>query len=89
MGFKCYLCEKESVLLTYFCPDCTKIKRLINLYDKRVIEVLEAVLIREEDKQQIKIKQELDKESIKIDEKKKQMNKVLQEVVDKFSGVKP
>ena len=44
---RCYLCEKESVLTTYFCDDCRKIKNIMNVYSKRdVLSILEQVCLR-------------------------------------------
>lgn len=45
--FTCVLCEKEwSGLTTHLCPKCRRIKHLINLYDEKVYNVLENVLVR-------------------------------------------
>ena len=60
--FSCLLCEKETVFVSRFCPSCRRVKHLLNLYDERVYEVLESVLVRAEDKQDNKIKVELRKE---------------------------
>ena len=67
----CYLCgDKYIGLITtrYHCENCLKIKRYINLYDNRVVEILDSVLGRELEKQKNKEKVEIIKE---IDEKKK------------------
>lgn len=60
--FVCLLCEKESCYVSRFCPACRRVKHLLNLYEDRVYEVLESVLVRAEDKQENKIKVELKKE---------------------------
>ena len=47
MPFYCKLCETEYVFTTHVCPDCRKIKNLMNIYGKvQVIQVLENVLVR-------------------------------------------
>lgn len=47
MPFQCKLCESEYVFTTHVCPDCRKIKNLMNIYGKsQVILVLENVLVR-------------------------------------------
>jgi len=52
MPFNCYLCEKESVYLTWFCEDCRKIKNIMNVYGKKeLLEILETTCLR--DKTQI------------------------------------
>jgi hypothetical protein len=67
--FECKLCEKETCMTTHVCEKCRRIKHLINLYGDRVFEVLEAVLVRNEDKQELKIQQEIKKEKEQIDNK--------------------
>ena len=56
-------------MTTHVCEKCRRIKHLINLYGDRVFEVLEAVLVRNEDKQELKIQQEIKKEKEQIDNK--------------------
>ncbi len=66
----CYLCgDKYIGLITtrYHCEDCLKIKRYINLHQKRVVEILDSVLGRDIEKQKNKEKVEIIKE---IDTKK-------------------
>ena len=47
MVFQCKMCELEWVYTTHVCPDCRKIKNLMNIYGKsEVIQVLENVLVR-------------------------------------------
>jgi uncharacterized protein YbaR (Trm112 family) len=60
----CYLCEKKERVAywSYFCNDCRRIKHLLNLYGDRVNDVLEHVLVRPEDKQAHKIKDEIKKD---------------------------
>lgn len=60
--FVCLLCEKESCYVSRFCPKCRRVKHLLNLYEERVYDVLENVLVRAGDKQDNKIKVELKKE---------------------------
>ena len=61
MFFTCVLCEKESCYTAKFCDKCRRIKHLINLYNDRVYSVLENVLVREVDKQENKVKAEINK----------------------------
>ena len=60
--FVCYLCEKESCYTTRFCPKCRALKHLILLYGDRIYEVVNEVMCRTEEKQNNKIKNELNKE---------------------------
>jgi len=60
--FSCYLCEKQTVYLSRFCDKCRRIKHHLNLSGDRVYEVLESVLCRTEEKQDNKIKVEINKE---------------------------
>ena len=61
MYFTCVLCEKETCYASKFCDKCRRIKHLINLYEDRVYSVLENVLVRETDKQENKVKAEINK----------------------------
>lgn len=60
--FSCKLCEKETVYWNNLCEPCRKVKHYLNLYDKRVYEVLDAVLARDISKQDNKIEVEIRKE---------------------------
>jgi len=57
----CKLCEKREVEVWFgnWCASCRKIKHYLNLYDERVIEILDSVLSRTDDKQENKIKAEI------------------------------
>ena len=68
--FSCVLCEKETVITTHLCEKCRRVKHLINLYQDRVYDVLENVLVRNEEGQQKKESQEITKDI----EKKKEYN---------------
>ena len=68
--FKCYLCERENVFTTYFCERCRRVKHLLNLYEDRVYDVLENVLVRNDEGQKKKESQEISKDI----EKKKEYN---------------
>ena len=63
MGY-CKLCEKREVdgWFGTWCVSCRKIKHYLNLYDERVIEILDSVLSRTDDKQENKIKMEIQTE---------------------------
>ena len=69
----CYLCSSEFSGINYFCVDCQRIRRYIQLYKKRPIEILDNVLLRSEDKQKNKELLELQKE-VKQSEKKLEKN---------------
>jgi len=57
----CYLCERQEreSYWSHYCTDCRRLKHYINLFDKRVYEILDNVLTRTEDKQNNKIKEEI------------------------------
>lgn len=67
--FECKLCERETCLTTHICEKCRRIKHLINLYNDRVYEVLEEVLVRTKEKQEYKIQSEIKKEKEEIEKK--------------------
>tara|TARA_R110000772_G_C13077953_1_gene417140 strand:+ start:296 stop:517 length:222 start_codon:yes stop_codon:yes gene_type:complete len=70
MVFNCVLCEKKTVYTTYICENCRRIKHLMNLYStERIVEILDKVLLRTVDKQDLKIKEELKIEKYKIETK--------------------
>lgn len=61
--FYCPMCEREVCVLSKVCVDCRKIKNFMNCYSReRVLEIVENVLARTEDKQDNKIKEEVKKE---------------------------
>lgn len=71
--FSCKLCERETVFTTSICEGCRKIRHYMNIYTpKRVYEILDNVLSREEDKQDNKIKEEIKDE---IENKKYNLRK--------------
>ncbi len=46
--WSCKLCEEATVLTTYICDDCRKIRHLMNLYSKEtVLKVLDKCLVIE------------------------------------------
>lgn len=69
---QCLLCEHETCYISRFCPKCRSLKHQILLWGDRVHEIVNEVLCRSEEKQNNKIKQEINKE---IEEKKKLLNK--------------
>lgn len=70
--FSCALCEKETVIVCNLCPKCRRIKHLINLYDDKVYEVLENVLVCSESEKSKKVKQEIHSQKEKLE---KRLNK--------------
>lgn len=85
----CYCCNQNYAgLFTSLCPSCHRIRHLQSVYGvDRVLQVLENVLVRPEDKQRLKEDVEIKKEKEKIEstiqtrsqqkkEKKKEMKSV-------------
>lgn len=85
----CYCCNQNYAgVFTSLCPSCHRIRHLQSVYGvERVLEVLENVLVRPQDKQQLKEDQEIKKEKDKIEstiqtrsqqkkEKKKEMKSI-------------
>ncbi len=60
--FSCRLCETETVITTNLCNKCRRVKHLINLYEDRVYEVLEDVLVRQDKGITNKCKKKLEEE---------------------------
>tara|TARA_R110000803_G_scaffold11017_2_gene33402 strand:+ start:505 stop:783 length:279 start_codon:yes stop_codon:yes gene_type:complete len=55
MVFNCYICNNERVYTQYYCEDCSKIRRIIDVYGKKKIRsILEDVCLRNNDKQELK-----------------------------------
>ena len=80
MVFSCTLCSHsdEYCYSSRFCSKCQKIKHYLNLYEDRVLEVLDSVLSRDVDKQENKINNELKKEiEVKTNTLKKKKVKFL------------
>ena len=76
----CYLCCVESrPFMGYYCEDCSKIKRYINLYKSRVLEILDSVLSRDLEKQDNKIKLEIKNE---IDVQTKKLQPIKEEITE-------
>jgi len=75
----CYLCNEYSGL-QYFCEDCTKIRRYIQLFKKRPIQILDRILSRPEDKQHSKELIEIKKD---IQEKEENLQASLNEYPNK------
>ena len=71
----CGFCQVKPAegYLKWYCSECSKLKRLINLHGERVYEILDNVLLRKEDKQKNKELLEIKKE-VKEQEKKLEFN---------------
>jgi len=66
MVFSCTLCENETCYWSNLCPSCRKVKHYMSCFSRdRVVEVLDNVLARSEDKQDLKIELEIRKEIAK------------------------
>lgn len=62
--FSCALCEEEWCYTSRLCDKCRRIKHLMNIYSKdKVLEVIEKILIRPDDKIQKTIHKEVGDES--------------------------
>lgn len=91
----CSYCQVKPAegYLKWYCSDCSKLKRLINLHGSRVYEILDNVLLRSEDKQRNKELLEIKKE-VKDQEQKlsdsdhlydtKEKKEMLKELKDKL-----
>ena len=62
----CYLCRTEPRMnwSGYYCKKCKRIQDTIAIYQDRVYDVVESVLMRTQDKQEQKIKEEIKKEIV-------------------------
>jgi len=50
MVFTCSLCEIETVVVSRFCPSCTKLKRIGNVYGfDKCLKILETCCIRNDE----------------------------------------
>lgn len=86
MVFTCPVCTQEYLIVNTLCDTCRKVKHYMSCYSRdRVIEILDNVLSRTEDKQDNKIKQEIQEEiqnkeySLRSNKNKKQIKKVAEE----------
>lgn len=66
--FSCVLCKKETCIVCNLCPKCERISHLISVYDDRVYDVLEKVLVRGERGLTAKTKNELTAEAKTLNE---------------------
>lgn len=54
--FLCSLCQEETCYISAFCPDCTRFKRLVNVYGrKETLQILEKVCLRNQKQREYKI----------------------------------
>ena len=59
----CLFCEtKTSGYFQKWCPQCRALKHQILLWGDRIYEVVNSVMCRSEDKQNLKVKMEIKKE---------------------------
>ena len=86
MVFSCPVCTQEYLIINTLCDTCRKVKHYMSCYSRdRVIEILDNVLSRTEDKQDNKIKQEIQEEienkeySLRSNKNKKISKKVAEE----------
>ena len=77
MPFNCYLCEKESVYLTWFCGDCRKIKNIMNVYGKKeLLQILETTCLRNKNQIGYKIDNIVKKVALKETIKESELPKI-------------
>lgn len=71
--FSCAMCELETCYWSSLCPNCRKVKHYMSCFTRdRVVDVLDQVLARSEEKQDHKIELEIRKE---IAKKEQEINK--------------
>ncbi len=66
----CFCCNQNYAgLMTALCPQCHRIRHLQSVYGvDRVLEVLDSVLVRTNDKQELKIDSEIKNEKEKVED---------------------
>lgn len=82
MVFSCPVCTQEYLIINSLCETCRKVKHYMSCYSRdRVIEILDNVLSRTEDKQDNKINEEIKNEiqnkeySLRSSKNKKQIKR--------------
>lgn len=60
--FSCVFCEENTCYTTYLCSECRELKHTKLLYKNRFNDVIKSVLLRTDDKQEYKIKDEIKKD---------------------------
>jgi len=85
--FSCPICECWS--LYSVCSDCRKIRHYMSIYSKeRVIEILDSILSRNEEKQKNKLEEEKTKDIIlksgEIQNKNELMSQLMSELKSKL-----
>jgi len=84
--FSCQLCENETCYWSNLCPSCRKVKHYMSCFSRdRVVEVLDQVLARSEQKQDMKIELEIRKEIAKKENeliKKKKSKSLVAKVIE-------
>ena len=69
MVFSCILCEKETCYIANLCTNCRRVKHLISVYDHKVYDVLEDVLVRANKGIINKCKKKLEEEKQNVEDK--------------------
>lgn len=83
MLLSCPICEDWTVFSV--CNDCRKIRHYMSIYSKdRVIEILDSILSRAEDKQENKIKLEICKEIENKEDALNAKSQLMSELRDKL-----
>tara|TARA_R110000744_G_scaffold15980_1_gene44246 strand:+ start:332 stop:562 length:231 start_codon:yes stop_codon:yes gene_type:complete len=62
MVFSCIFCEIEPCYISYLCDKCRALKHIKLTYKDRFDEVIQNVLVRNQEKQQYKINDEIKKD---------------------------
>lgn len=69
MYFSCRLCERETVITSNLCDKCRRVKHLLNLYQDKVYDVLEEVLVRKDQGISNKCKDELIQQKNQVEQR--------------------
>ena len=74
MVFSCILCEKETCYISNLCTNCRRVKHLISVYDTKVYDVLEDVLVRGNKGIINKCKKKLEEEKQNVEDRLEETN---------------
>ena len=86
----CFCCNQNYAgLMTALCPQCHRIRHLQSVYGvDRVLEVLDSVLVRSNQKQELKIDDEIKNEKEKVEDTIKTRSKTKKEKLNNITESK-